>query len=110
MVLKEIFESYFMNLKNYGIKKGENCNLKLVEFIVSSTRYARAAHDVGAEFDNEKDKDKKKYYMFLALDIAKKAIEIDDNCSSAHRWCGILIQCCGDFKATKEQIAESYCK
>ena len=72
-------------------------------------RFARAAHDVGAEFEDEKEKDsKKKQYMFMALDLARQAVAIDDQCSSAHRWVGILIQCAGDFKSTKEQIAESY--
>ncbi|CAG5124129.1 unnamed protein product [Candidula unifasciata] len=67
-------------------------------------RLARAAADKGKMFDG----DVKKKLIYEAFEYIKKALELDDNNSSCHKWYGILLDYTGEYEGTKQKIANAF--
>ncbi|XP_041375817.1 regulator of microtubule dynamics protein 1-like isoform X3 [Gigantopelta aegis] len=54
------------------------------------------------------DKTERKKLMYEAFDLAQKALTLDENNSSCHKWYAILLDYKGEYEGTKFRISHSY--
>lgn len=69
-------------------------------------RLSRASRDL-AQF-SKTDKNEKKRLVYESQDFAKKALEINELCSAAHKWYGICLSDVGDYEGMKVKIGNAY--
>ncbi|XP_063780131.1 regulator of microtubule dynamics protein 1 isoform X2 [Pseudophryne corroboree] len=50
----------------------------------------------------------KKRLIYEALHFARKALEIDESCSAAHKWYAICLSDAGDYEGAKVKIGNAY--
>ncbi|XP_018411271.1 PREDICTED: regulator of microtubule dynamics protein 1 isoform X2 [Nanorana parkeri] len=69
-------------------------------------RLARASRDLAHL--SKTAPDVKKRLVYESRDLAKKALELNESCSPAHKWYGICLSDVGDYEGTKVKIGNSY--
>ncbi|XP_077349106.1 regulator of microtubule dynamics protein 1 isoform X1 [Lithobates pipiens] len=69
-------------------------------------RFARASRDLA--HISKTPPDVKKRLVYESRDLAKKALELNESCSPAHKWYGICLSDVGDYEGIKVKIGNSY--
>lgn len=69
-------------------------------------RLSRASRDLAQL--SKTDKNDKKRLIYESRDFAKKALEINESCSAAHKWYGICLSDVGDYEGMKVKIGNAY--
>ncbi|XP_056378263.1 regulator of microtubule dynamics protein 1 isoform X2 [Hyla sarda] len=69
-------------------------------------RLARASRDL-AQLSKTPPDDKKRL-VYEAREFAKKALEINESCSAAHKWYAICLSDVGDYEGMKVKIGNAY--
>ncbi|KAM5156594.1 regulator of microtubule dynamics protein 1 isoform 2-T2 [Mantella aurantiaca] len=69
-------------------------------------RLARASRDLAQL--SKTAADVKKRLVYESRDLAKKALELNESCSAAHKWYGICLSDVGDYEGIKVKIGNSY--
>lgn len=69
-------------------------------------RLSRASRDLAQL--SKTDKNDKKRLVYESRDFAKKALEINESCSAAHKWYGICLSDVGDYEGMKVKIGNAY--
>ncbi|KAM9308411.1 regulator of microtubule dynamics protein 1 [Gastrophryne carolinensis] len=69
-------------------------------------RLARASRDLAQL--SKTAPDEKKRLVYESRDLAKRALELNESCSAAHKWYGICLSDVGDYEGIKVKIGNSY--
>ncbi|XP_063780109.1 regulator of microtubule dynamics protein 1-like isoform X2 [Pseudophryne corroboree] len=69
-------------------------------------RLSRASRDL-AQLSTTGAAEKKRL-IYEALELARKALEIKESCSAAHKWYAICLSDVGDYEGIKVKIGNSY--
>ncbi|KAL3873870.1 hypothetical protein ACJMK2_037004 [Sinanodonta woodiana] len=71
-------------------------------------RFAKATYQVAQIEGGRGNAERKREMVYSAKDLAEKAVNLDDNCASAHKWYAITVGSLGDYVSTQDKIKNGY--